>query len=79
MDGDKDADIYGLVDSVDGTTNPDDVVAINQTMTFTTTQVPPAGGRGDTVTTLRRGARAQFLVLNGQLTTEGPTQLIGTP
>ena len=74
-----DVDIYGLLDSADGTTNPDDVVATNDAMSFSATTVPSASGRGDTVTPLRRGARVQFLVLNGQLTSAGPTQLIGVP
>jgi hypothetical protein len=76
-DGDGDLDVYGLISNVLAATNPDDVVLLNNALTFTPVPVPPASGVGDAVATLDGNAdgRSEFLVLNGA-ETSAPAQRI---
>lgn len=79
-DRDGDLDVYGMVG--DGQqSNPDDVIWVNNRLSFTPASVPSAGGAADDVIALKpRGTgRAEFLALNGfgrSDTPAGPVQLI---
>jgi hypothetical protein len=82
-DDDGDLDIYGLVSNVPEGSNPDDMILLNNALTFSRITVPRARGVGDAVTALdgNKDGRHEFLVLNG-VETVGPSQLIrlnGTP
>ena len=68
VDGDGDNDVYGLGWRLKRD-NPDDVLLVNQQMTFTPLAVPPATGSGDEVVALkpRPDGKTMFLVLNGHL------------
>ena len=76
-DGDGDLDVYALISNVLAGTNPDDVLLLNDALTFTHVPVPPAPGVGDAVATLDGNAdgRSEFLVLNGS-ETSAPAQRI---
>ncbi len=76
-DGDGDLDVYGLVANGPEDTNPDDMLLINDGLSFTPVGVPPAAGVGDGATALDGDAdgKHEFLVLNG-LKGPGPIQLI---
>jgi hypothetical protein len=77
-DGDGDNDVYGMVGN--GLhENPDDVIWLNDAMSFTPLHVPSVPGAADDVVDLnpRAGKRAEFLVLNGRKRFSlGPIQLI---
>ncbi len=69
VDGDGDQDVYG-VGWARTLGNPDDVLLINQAMTFTPLRVPSAGGSGDEAVAVRpraAGTRTLFLVTNGNV------------
>jgi FG-GAP-like repeat len=77
-DGDGDLDIYVLQTASGGVNRPD-YILLNDRLSFTTRlSVPAAGGSGDAVETLDydRNGTADFVVLNGNLSTPGPTQLL---
>ena len=79
-DRDGDLDIYGMVGNQQRS-NPDDVIWVNDRLSFTPLGVPPAGGAADEVTSLdpRGHGRAEFLALNGfgrAATPLGPIQLL---
>jgi PKD repeat protein len=77
-DGDGDVDVYGMVMSDGG--NPDDLLFLNDQLSFTALTAPPAEGAADEVIALRPqvGQPHQFLALNGAdpSTEFGPVQLI---
>jgi hypothetical protein len=78
VDHDGDADVYGMVG--DGRrSNPDDIVWLNEQLSFTPLGVPGVDGAADEVADLHPlpGGRAEFLVLNGFARSAGPIQLIG--
>ena len=76
-DGDGDLDVYGVVSNIAAGTNPGDFVYRNANLQFTAVAVPPTGGIGDAVATMRgnRDGGDEFLVLNG-VEVVGPVQRI---
>ncbi|MEP6665728.1 MAG: VCBS repeat-containing protein [Nocardioidaceae bacterium] len=64
-DGDGDIDVYGMVGAAKS--NPDDVIWINDNLTFSLLDVPSAGGRAAQVAALdpRGNGTSSFLALNG--------------
>jgi hypothetical protein len=76
-DGNGTLDIYALQTS-NSTGNLPDYILLNNNLRFTTVQVPGATGSGDTVEPLdyNGNGTTDFAVLNGRLSSAGPTQLI---
>ncbi len=77
-DLDGDIDVFGLVANRYHP-NPDDLLFVNDGLTFTPVSAPSASGTADEVVALRRGParRAEFLVMNGLGRGEpGPIQLV---
>ena len=75
-DGDGDLDVYTLrANGIQGT-NPDDILFLNDNLSFTPVPVPAASGVGDAVTAIDvdGDGAAEFVVLNGL--TFGPIQLL---
>lgn len=76
-DGDRDVDVYGLISGTPAGTNPNDVIYLNDELTFNPVQVPAAGGLADAAVALDTNGDGhhRFLVLNGA-EVSGPIQLI---
>jgi hypothetical protein len=80
INGDGRLDVYGLVASSSGSTNPPDFVFVRTaTGGWERHEVPGAGGDANAVAPVRVGVRDQFVVLNGgngEKLNPGPVQLI---
>jgi hypothetical protein len=76
-DGNGTLDIFVLQTS-NSSGNLPDFILLNNNLVFSSVQVPAATGSGDTVESLDydNNGTADFVVLNGRLSTAGPTQLI---
>jgi hypothetical protein len=77
-DLDGDPDVYGVVAGRQDV-NPDDILWVNEDLTFTPVIPPSAGGNANEVIAVHPGKsrRAEFLVMNGDTRADpGPIQLI---